>query len=125
MNIRRLNSISFLVLLSAVFTFGVSWGNDLPSWISGKPDLNMVKERNALYEWVFLKADEQTNGLASRDDLARKRLINLANKLAVYSKTTEQKEFAVDLRYLVIGTELPMHFSFFITNETLQELLKK
>ena len=52
-------------------------------------------------------------------------LINLSNKIAVYSEKTDQKEFSANLIYLIIGAEQPMHFKFFITKETLQQLLQK
>ena len=121
----RVKVTCLLVLLFIFFTLGVSHADDFPSWLSGKPDLNIVEERSALYGWVFLQADEQTNGLASQDALAKKRLINLSNKLAVDSKKTNQKEYSVYLKYLIIGGEKPWHFKFFITNETLQQLLQK
>ena len=71
----RLNKIYLSIFLSTLFTFGVSWADDLPSWLSGKPDIIIVKERSALYDWVLNQADKQTNGLASQEGLAKKRLI--------------------------------------------------
>ena len=111
-----------LVLLAILFTGGICWADDLPSWISGKPDLNIVEERSAFYEWVIAQADNQSNGQASKNDFSRSRLINLANKLAIYSETTDEKEFSASLRYLVIGAKQPIHFEFFITQEKLQQL---
>lgn len=121
----RTNTIYPLALLTIFFTVGVCWVDDLPSWLTGKPDLNIVKERSALYEWVIHQADKQTNGQASQEALAKKRLINLSNKLAVYSEKTDQKEFSANLIYLIIGAEQPMHYKFFVTKETLQQLLQK
>ncbi|PCJ34291.1 MAG: hypothetical protein COA75_13915 [Cellvibrionales bacterium] len=114
-----------LVLLAILFTAGICWADDLPSWISGKPDLNIVEERSAFYEWVIAQADNQSNGQASKNDFSRSRLINLANKLAIYSETTDEKEFSASLRYLVIGAKQPIHFEFFITQEKLQQLLQQ
>lgn len=114
-----------LALLAILFTAGICWADELPSWISGKPDLNIVQERSAFYEWVIAQADNQSNGQASKNEFSRSRLINLANKLAVYSETTDEKEFSVNLRYLVIGAKQPMHFEFFITQEKLQQLLQQ
>jgi len=113
-----------LALLAILFTAGICWADDLPSWMSGKPDLNIVEERSAFYEWVIAQADHQSNGQASKNDFSRSRLINLANKLAVYSETTDEKEFSARLIYLVIGAEEPMHFDFFITQVKLQQLLQ-
>lgn len=109
-----LRKIYYLALLSILFSASICWADDLPPWISGKPDLNIVQERNAFYEWVIAQADSQSNGQASKNDFFRSRLINLANKLAVYSETTDQKEFSVKLRYLVIGAERPIHFDFLL-----------
>lgn len=121
----KVNAINLLVLLATIFISGLSQADDVPSWLSGKPDLNMIEERSALYEWVFHQADEQTNGLASQEDFAKKRLINLSNKLAAYVVKTNQAEFSAELRYLVIGAEEPMHFRIFITNKTVRQLLQK
>mgnify|MGYP006929328996 CR=1 FL=1 len=125
MNMCRLSTVCFLVLLSTIFTLEVSWAGGLPSWLSGKPDLNIVEDRSALYEWVLQQADEQTNGLASQKALSKKRLINLSNKLADYSKKTAQKDFSVHLRYLIMETEQPLHCRFLITNEKSQQLLEQ
>jgi len=57
--------------------------------------------------------------------LAKKRLINLSNKLAVDYMNINQKEYSVHLKYLIMGGEKPWHFSFFISNEKLQKLLQK
>ncbi len=119
----RRKAICVLILMSALFPLNVSWAADFPPWLSGEPDLSVVEERSKLYAWVFEQADKQTNGLASKESLARKRLINLSNKLAVHSKATTQKEFFAELTFLVIDDEEPMHFSFFISIETLQRLL--
>ena len=121
----RSRKIYPLALLAILFTAGICWADDLPSWISGKPDLSIVQERSAFYEWVIAQADNQSNGQASKNDFSRSRLINLANKLAVYSETTDEKEFYLSLRYLVVGAKEPMHFEFFITQEKLQQLLKQ
>ena len=125
LSMHRLNKVYLSILLLTLFTFGVSWADDFPSWLSGKPDLNIAEERSALYDWVLNQADEQTNGLASQDALAKKRLVNLSNKLADYSNKTVQKEFSAHIKYLIIGVEQPMHFKFVITNEKLHKLLQK
>lgn len=125
MSLYRLGIFYLLASLSMFLVWGGSQAADLPSWLSGKPDLNKIEERSALYEWVLRQADEQTNGLASQEALATDRLRNLSNKLAVYAKHSDQKEFSAELRYLVFGADQPMHFRFFITDETLRQLLKK
>ena len=107
-----------------LFSAAIFLADELPSWISGKPDLSIVQERSALYDWVTAHADNQSNGQASKNDFSRSRLINLANKLAVYSETTDEQEFSARLIYLVIGAEEPMHFDFFITQVKLQQLLQ-
>lgn len=108
-----------------LFSAAICWADELPSWISGKPDLSIVQERSALYDWVIAQADNQSNGQASKNDFSRSRLINLANKLVVYSETTDEKEFSVSLVYLVIGAEYLIDFEFFITQEKLQQLLQQ
>lgn len=126
MTIRRGARIAaMLILLSAPFAMEAGLADDFPNWLSGKADLNVVEGQSKFYEWVFEQADRQTGGMAARDALARNRLINLANKLAVNYIETDLTEFSVELRYLVLDTEQPMHFSFFITRDMLEELLSR
>lgn len=125
LSVSRLIVFYSLFLVSILLTDRVCLANDVPSWLSGKPDLSIIKERSALYEWVYRQADKQTNGKASKESLAKKRLINLSNKLALYSEKTNKKEFSANLIYLIIGDEEPMHFKFFITKEELNQLLQK
>jgi len=122
---QKLNIIYVVTLLTIIFVTGVCRADNLPSWLSGKPDQNIVKERSALYKWVIHQADKQTNGQASQQTLAKNRLINLSNKLAVHFEKSDQNEFSAKLIYLVIGAEQPMHFNFYIQKEKLNELLNK
>jgi len=114
-----------LFLLTILLAERVCLANDVPAWLSGKPNLYIMKERNMLYEWVFRQADEQTNGYASKEILAKQRLINLSNKLVAYSERTDKKEFTAKLIYLVTGAGYPVHFKFFITSKKLKQLLHK
>lgn len=61
----------------------------LPDWLGGKPDITMKADRCMLYDWFLKQANDQTEGLASQDDLARKRVRNIANKLADYHEEAD------------------------------------
>lgn len=96
----------------------------LPDWLGGKPDVVVKPDRCKLYDWFFNEADSQMEGKASQDDLARKRVINLANKLSDYHHTANLPQYSGEVRYLVFGGKQPFHFSFEISGEELDGLLQ-
>jgi hypothetical protein len=96
----------------------------VPAWLSGKPDLALREERCRLYEWVLNDADRQTDGAAGESSFARKRLVNLANKVADWHWVSPADEYTVALTYLVIGTGQPAHYEFRMTGADLEELLQ-
>lgn len=53
----------------------------LPDWLGGKPDVVVKPDRCMLYDWFFKEADSQTEGKASQDDLARKRVRLIATRI--------------------------------------------
>lgn len=96
----------------------------VPAWLAGEPDLALRDDRCRLYDWIMRDADRQTGGFAGHNSLARKRLINLANKLADRHRDAPAGEYAADLRYLVIGAEQPAHYQFRMERRELEALLR-
>lgn len=92
-------------------------------WLGGAPDLERRAEWCGVYEWIFEQADAQTEGLATKDELARQRLMNLANKLIAHHRQESEDSYSAEIRYLVTGEEMPHHFTFRITAERLDTLL--
>ncbi len=100
---------------------------DVPGWLGGRADTVERTERCALYAWFLDEADRQTDDEASRDALARMRVINIANKLADHHATAEaadQQAYAARLKFLVFGEPGPYHFSFRIERQWLEQLLQ-
>lgn len=95
----------------------------VPGWLGGEADLEQRPDRCGVYKWFFEQADAQTEGLASENELAGKRLINLVNKLVAHHQQEGEDSYSAEIRYLVIGEEEPHHFSFRITGERLDALL--
>jgi len=110
----------FLLLLAMVNT---GFAGDVPQWLAGKPDVDERKEWCTWYQWLFTEADRQTEQPVSEDRLARKRLVNLANKLAAHHQASPQPEYQVEIRYLWLGESGPAHFSLRIDAATLRALL--
>jgi hypothetical protein len=112
----------FLLLMAMVNT-GLAGG--VPQWLAGKPDIEQRKEWCAWYQWLFTHADRQTGEPVSEDRLARKRLVNLANRLAAHHQASPQSEYQVEIRYLWLGKSGPVHFTLQIDATALQPLLKE
>lgn len=85
----------------------------------------MKTDRCALYDWFFNESDRQTDGEASKDELATKRVINIANKLVDYHETAQLEEYSGRVKYLVFGETRPFHFSFSISSEQLEKILNE
>lgn len=99
--------------------------NDFPEWLGGKPDFTINKGRCGVYEWFFDEADSQTQGIASKDDLASKRVINIANKLFEHHLVDPAESYSAEVKFLVFGEHGPFHFEFDISNAELERISKK
>lgn len=96
----------------------------LPDWLRGWPaDIFIRSERCLVYRWIFARADEQTEGLASQQSLARKRVINMANRLVDHHQASRQEEYAARVKYLAFGETDSYHFDFRISAAKLDSLL--
>jgi len=96
-----------------------------PDWLGGRPDTSFKSERCGVYEWFLARADEQSEGLASQPGLARKRVINLANKLVEQHRVAPRQVYEGRVKYLVFSDAGPFHFGFRITAEGLEGLLQE
>jgi hypothetical protein len=115
-----------IVLIGAVLPLSVQAKDPkFPDWLGGKPDVVMHADRCVLYDWFFKEANRQTDGKASKDDLAAKRVINIANKLTDHHRTARLKEYTGVVKYLVFGETQPYHFSFQISSEQLERILNE
>lgn len=112
----------FLLLLAMVNT---GLAGDVPQWLAGKPDIEEREEWCTWYQWLFTEADRQTGQPVSEDSLARKRLINVANRLASHHRASPQPAYQVNIRYLWLGESGPQHFALQINADTLQALLDR
>jgi hypothetical protein len=83
----------------------------------------MKSERCAVYRWLFAQANSQTDGLATQEDLARHRVVNLANKLVEHHQVARQEVYEAHLKHLVFGAKEPGHFTFSISAGELERLL--
>lgn len=99
--------------------------SDFPKWLGGKPDVDMSEERCGVYEWFFDEADSQTEGIASKDDLASKRVINIANKLVEHHLANPAESYSAEVRFLVFGEHGPFNFEFQISNAELERIIDK
>lgn len=119
----------------ALLAFGIAassslaaQASDLPDWLGGKPDTVEHANRCALYAWFLEAADEQTDDRASADKLARKRVINIANKLADHyreaGEADVQQTYTGRVKYLVFSQSRPYHFSFRLERQQLRQLLR-
>ena len=96
-----------------------------PDWLGGTPDVVIKPDRCNVYAWFFDEADRQTQGMAAKDDLASKRVINVANKLVDHHRVSPADGYSAQVRYLVFGDHGPFHFSFDIGSAELDSLLSK
>jgi len=96
-----------------------------PDWLGGKPDTKIKPDRCNVYDWFFKEADKQSEGLASKQDLARKRIINIVNKLVDTHRGARLEQYSGKVKYLVIGERKPFHFTFRMESELLEQLLDK
>jgi len=112
-----------LVLSAALLIPASSARESVPDWLAGTPNLEIRTQRCHLYQWITRQADKQTGSRTDKHPLARKRLINLANKLVDHHLATDADTYSAELRYLVIGKDAPAHFHFHINAEQLDQLL--
>lgn len=113
-----------VLVLSTVLLIPVSSAREsVPDWLAGTPDLEIRAQRCYLYQWISQQANKQTGDRTDKHPLAKKRLINLANKLADHHLATPADAYSAELRYLVIDRDAPAHFHFHINAEHLDQLL--
>lgn len=98
---------------------------EFPDWLGGTPDVAIKPDRCGVYEWFLDEADRQTQGVAAKDDLASKRVINVANKLVDHHRVSPADGYSAQVRYLVFGDHGPFHFSFDIGSAELDSLLSR
>ncbi|QKT03593.1 hypothetical protein HUS23_07105 [Ectothiorhodospiraceae bacterium 2226] len=97
----------------------------VPEWLGGVPDIDIKADRCGVYEWFFDKADSQTERMASKEDLASKRLINIVNKLVDHHLSDPAESYGAEVKYFVVGSHEPLHFEFQISRATLERLMSK
>ncbi|MCS3903729.1 hypothetical protein J2T55_001760 [Methylohalomonas lacus] len=122
---RRIVTVLLVCLITATSSVPAQEA-DVPDWLGGRADTVERTERCALYAWFLDEADRKTDNEASRDELARMRVINIANKLADHHATAEaadEQTYAARLKFLVFGEPGPYHFSFRIERQRLEQLL--
>lgn len=109
---------------------GVAWmasitamESEFPDWLDGKPDVTIYEHRCGIYEWLFDEADGQTEGMASTDELASKRLINIANKLVTHHLGEPEESYSAEVKFLVFREPGPYHFEFHINYAELERIL--
>lgn len=117
---RSLPLLTALFLLTATATTAAG-----PSWLGGTPDAERRPDRCAVYEWFFARLKRQTDQPVEIDALARDRLLNIANKLVEHHGEAPQPEYAAEIRYLLFGGGAPVHFSFAISADELERLLRQ
>lgn len=106
--------------------FAVAEDSGFPEWLGGKPDLNKRTDRCGVYEWFFNEADSQTEGRASKDDLASMRVINIANKLIDHHVASPADSYGAEVKFLVIGSDHgAVHFEFQIGKAELEGIINK
>lgn len=98
-------------------------GSDIPDWLGGRPDDTRKPERCALYDWFLSEADGQSQGTASKNELATRRVINIANKLADHHPGAGREQYQARVNYLVVGDGGPYHFCFRISADKLEGIL--
>lgn len=118
------------VLIGLAWTLAAPFAqvNDggVPEWLGGKPDVEMKAARCGVYEWFFDEADGQTEGIASKDDLASMRVINIANKLVDHHLSSPADGYSAEVKFLVIGQDHgPFHFDFHIGSAELERIMNK
>lgn len=97
--------------------------SDIPQWLRGPPDVERRQGMCGVYDWFFVQADRQTQGLASDDELASRRVINIANKIVDRHRVSPVDSYEARIRYLVFGDAGPFHFEFRIRAEELERNL--
>lgn len=98
---------------------------EVSGWLGGRPDAVERQGRCHLYGWFLAQADAQTGGRASSGKLARRRLLNVANKLADHHRAGGGKVYSATIRYLALGGDAPAHFSFTLDRAKLDALLSR
>lgn len=111
------SAVVLLLMLMETMAAGV------PPWLAGQPDSKPQPARCHWYQWLFAEADRLVGQPVSEDPLARRRLLNLANRLAEHHRAQPQAKYRVTLRYLWLGQNGPAHFSLHINAETLEAIL--
>ncbi|PWG65380.1 hypothetical protein [Sediminicurvatus halobius] len=97
----------------------------VPSWLAGPPDVERRAERCAVYEWFFAELQRQAEGTVEVDDLARDRLLNIANKLVAHHREAREASYSAEVRYLIFTTTDPVHFELEMRAEALERLLQQ
>lgn len=115
-----------VVFTCVAWTLSVqAYGRSFPEWLGGKPDVDMHEDRCGVYEWFFDEANRQTEGIASKDDLASKRVINIANKLVKRHQADPEGSYSAEVKFLVISHGRgPFNFEFQISNAELEKIMK-
>lgn len=107
-------------IILIVFSIGCARDADIP-WYGGKTNTNELADRSHLYEYYF-KNVEESLGLDIRDDgLARMRIVNLVNKAIDDWLKYRKDEYRIEVKYLVVNGERPLHYEFVIKADQMPE----
>lgn len=120
----RFSRMSFVLIGIAWALSAQSEDSGFPEWLGGKPVVEMKTDRCGVYAWFFNEADGQSEGAASKDELASQRLINIANKLVEHHLSSPADSYGAEVKYLVVGERGPFHFEFHIDNTELEKSMK-
>lgn len=116
-------SHSFLFVLWIVLCNYAIADDKVPDWLSGKPNVLEHPQYAKLYEHVISNAQQQLQVSLAGNELARKRLVNAVNKAVEHWKVHGNLTYKANLRYLIIGSTAPLHYSFQLTSEDIQKHL--
>ena len=118
---RKLSNPLFFVLWIVLCNYALAEEN-VPDWLSGNPDVHEYPQYAKLYEHVISDSQQLQVSLAG-NELARKRLVNAVNKAVEHWKVHGNLTYKANLRYLVIGSTTPFHYTFQLTSTDIQKNL--
>lgn len=119
---RKVSTPLLLTLWLILCNYAIAEEN-VPDWLSGKPDALEHPHHAKLYEHVISDAQQQLQVSLVGNDLARKRLVNAVNKAVKHWKVHGNLTYKANLRYLIIGSTAPLHYSLQLTREDIQKYL--
>ena len=128
--------ITFIKVCFAGFIFlnpYIAADANFPEWLKGKPDTQVYKNRQKIYQYVFddisIKTAVSLNiEVVAREStlrrLARERVINTTNKAVSHWQLHRSPSYIVRLRYLLTGQEDPVHYDFNLSDNVLKKHIR-